>query len=129
MLSTTRSITIYALLLATLAWSCGSDFEEITEGSVAVCAADLCAPQDETGIRFPTTTIGRSSNVQFQIRNTGNGPLVINNIEITNTSPHQFSQGFSHGGGQRLEANQVANPGRSIALSLRAGGEIQSTDF
>lgn len=109
-----------AIALFILAIGCGSEFAQTTEGDVAV---------DEYTITFPQTAIGRSSNLQFQIRNTGDGDLILTGLEITNASPYiAFSSGFITD--MSVEFDWRANEGgqswaSSPPFSLRAGGEIQ----
>jgi hypothetical protein len=76
-----RKIFLTAALVLALAVSvsCGSEFANILEGDVIVSPETLV---------FPQTAIGRSRNVQFELRNNGDGELLVTNIEIVDSSPY-----------------------------------------
>jgi hypothetical protein len=66
--------------------ACGSEFSQVTAGRIGLNRDDL---------DFLQTQLGRTSNAQFQIENNGDGDLIVQNIEILNSSPYiTFSSGF-----------------------------------
>ena len=85
-----RSITYVLFSLMTVAslglLACGSDLAQVTAGEVGLSRESL---------DFPQTQVGRSHNGQFQLRNEGDGDLLVTNIEIIDASPYiMFSSSF-----------------------------------
>jgi hypothetical protein len=71
-------VVVTGLVLLGGAGGCGSEFGKVTEGEIANIA----------DIAFPQTQIGRPVQVQFNIRNNGDGDLIIRNVEIVDASPY-----------------------------------------
>ena len=84
-MQTVKYLCLFLVLPLTLL-ACGDGLEQVTAGKVGV---------SRTSIDIPQTQTGRSYNAQFALSNEGDGPLIIQDIEISGASPYiQVSSSF-----------------------------------
>ncbi|MBN1945453.1 MAG: choice-of-anchor D domain-containing protein [Bradymonadales bacterium] len=116
-----HALTSLLLGLFLLPFGCGSEYGQVSEGDISVTLNTLVFPQTRVG--------GAGRNVQFSIRNSGDGPLLIQNIEIVDSSPYiAFSSSFLIELATRYDW-RAAVGGQSWTahppFTLEAGREIQ----
>lgn len=84
-MQTVKYLCLFLVLPLTLL-ACGDGLEQVTAGKVGL---------SRTSIDIPQTQTGRMYNAQFALSNEGDGPLIVTDFQIVDSSPYiTFSSSF-----------------------------------